>query len=1223
MPRTRAKTGPLPFTVSSWSKDVVVDMVPKPRFDTRTRTPRSMSQCRAPRTAVHLVLLLALPQSAWTCTTGISCNGLCFREATSSEYSTSDCNYYHQNCDTPGLAMGDVCEGDGECGTNNDLNNCVGAYEMYIVIGGVPTPEPSWSSEPTVSPRPTNFEAFTATGGCSVSGQCVTSPNYPSYYSNNQACTITPQVSGVLSVVSFYTENYFDYLTVGGTRFMGSNDPAGVAVSPSTSMSFYTDYSITYSGFELCLLVPSPQPTFAPSEMSPEPSALPSPLPTPTPTTAVCSWAPTFAVEACAAMSGWCYASDASCTMRGGDFYPGICGVNQCGCCVPPSPSAAPTTSEPTMFVSGFPSPVPTSAAPTPAPTATALPTGQMRRDCTLYFLGLSTAPTSIPSPLPSLPPSPSPTDSPTPLPSAAPTSLPTADPSAVPSALPSSRPIPLPTAGPSALPSAMPSSFPTPSPTTSPSATPSAMPTTSPTTPPTATPTPAPSAVPIPGPTEIPSASPSTSPTSTPTALPNPSPSWTPTPLPSASPTVSALPTPYTQPPTATMRPTSSPTSPPSASPTPGPTSLPTVEPTPLPSPSPTLGPTPVPTALPTLPPTGGPTRPPTPHPSPSPSLIPTPSPTPIPTTSNPTLSPTGSRNNVALSITLIPMECEDYGGDEAAVLVHALATLLVQFGCYEEHFSNTTCTNVGARRLQHPGASDEDALRAVGLGDAQALRRLAAASVTIGITVSIDSAAAEAAADGDDPIANFDTTIRRVAEDGTLAEEIQIIAGSTANNSLVGIADTITIVTDTMSPSPAPSISHLPSSVPSPFPSYAPSSLPTALPTPAPTMTPSAAPSSLPTTLPTAVPSTPPSVAPTQLPTAVPTPAPSPAPTPLTKLLVTGVRFDLTDKPQTDTQQLFVVNQNAMALYGQIWVNSSERMQWRIDGGNGTYSNNEPVDYQIEPNYLKAFEVTLFSQGMSANEHPITISVWGRTSKSLRVVEEQIAYFTVRSLAYANTSRVTIKGDPPVMDESWGEKQVRIYAYDGDNTRIFSANPGFDEFDAELTNHASGSTVKCDVLSTQDFDADFHYFPKCTIPNLWTTAGAAGEWDLVVTLGGHTIHAEEVDMWCPSNYYEQQDKMGRSSCYQCDAGFMKGTKCERYWQDYFRPSGTKLELVEVKKRYWRANVNSDHVYPCALERSCKGGGGGNVTRNSTVEYCRQGYYGPFCGTCEQGWFM
>ena len=210
MPRTRAKTGPLPFTVSSWSKDVVVDMVPKPRFDTRTRTPRSMSQCRAPRTAVHLVLLLALPQSAWTCTTGISCNGLCFREATSSEYSTSDCNYYHQNCDTPGLAMGDVCEGDGECGTNNDLNNCVGAYEMYIVIGGVPTPEPSWSSEPTVSPRPTNFEAFTATGGCSVSGQCVTSPNYPSYYSNNQACTITPQVSGVLSVVSFYTENYFD-----------------------------------------------------------------------------------------------------------------------------------------------------------------------------------------------------------------------------------------------------------------------------------------------------------------------------------------------------------------------------------------------------------------------------------------------------------------------------------------------------------------------------------------------------------------------------------------------------------------------------------------------------------------------------------------------------------------------------------------------------------------------------------------------------------------------------------------------------------------------------------------------------------------------------------------------------------------------------------------------------------------------------------------------------
>ena len=48
--------------------------------------------------------------------------------------------------------------------------------------------------------------AFLTTGDCSASESCVSSPNYPSDYDDYGTCTITPQVSGVLSVTNFSTE---------------------------------------------------------------------------------------------------------------------------------------------------------------------------------------------------------------------------------------------------------------------------------------------------------------------------------------------------------------------------------------------------------------------------------------------------------------------------------------------------------------------------------------------------------------------------------------------------------------------------------------------------------------------------------------------------------------------------------------------------------------------------------------------------------------------------------------------------------------------------------------------------------------------------------------------------------------------------------------------------------------------------------------------------------
>ena len=41
-------------------------------------------------------------------------------------------------CDTPGLGVGELCEGDGECGTDIGSNNCDEGYDVYRRVPCVP-----------------------------------------------------------------------------------------------------------------------------------------------------------------------------------------------------------------------------------------------------------------------------------------------------------------------------------------------------------------------------------------------------------------------------------------------------------------------------------------------------------------------------------------------------------------------------------------------------------------------------------------------------------------------------------------------------------------------------------------------------------------------------------------------------------------------------------------------------------------------------------------------------------------------------------------------------------------------------------------------------------------------------------------------------------------------------------------------------------------------------
>ena len=82
---------------------------------------------------------------------------------------------------------------------------------------------------------------------------CFRSPNYPSYYGNDQQCNITvaahEQVT--LSVVAFGTSRW-DPLIVNGVQYYHGSGPDGVQVAAGASITFISDSASYSQGFEIC-----------------------------------------------------------------------------------------------------------------------------------------------------------------------------------------------------------------------------------------------------------------------------------------------------------------------------------------------------------------------------------------------------------------------------------------------------------------------------------------------------------------------------------------------------------------------------------------------------------------------------------------------------------------------------------------------------------------------------------------------------------------------------------------------------------------------------------------------------------------------------------------------------------------------------------------------------------------------------------------------------------
>merc|ERR1719272_193761 len=95
-------------------------------------------------------------------------------------------------------------------------------------------------------------------GQCVTDGLCVSSPNFPNNYGNNERCELSVTWGNTepapFAVEMFNTEANHDILTVDGVRYTGIGYAHGIGHGHGiNTISWESDGSVTAPGFRICL----------------------------------------------------------------------------------------------------------------------------------------------------------------------------------------------------------------------------------------------------------------------------------------------------------------------------------------------------------------------------------------------------------------------------------------------------------------------------------------------------------------------------------------------------------------------------------------------------------------------------------------------------------------------------------------------------------------------------------------------------------------------------------------------------------------------------------------------------------------------------------------------------------------------------------------------------------------------------------------------------------
>jgi len=167
-----------------------------------------------------------------------------------------------------------IIDGVGYSGDSEDPDS-----RARLVAGVVPTNSISWQPDEsttksgfriclqtmTTTTTTTTTDPFALlhliSGQCVTDGLCVSSPNFPNNYGDNERCelSVTSGNSAPFAIESFNTENGFDFLIIDGVRHSGDSSGNRAAntvpfdVVPTNSISWQSDGSSTKPGFRICL----------------------------------------------------------------------------------------------------------------------------------------------------------------------------------------------------------------------------------------------------------------------------------------------------------------------------------------------------------------------------------------------------------------------------------------------------------------------------------------------------------------------------------------------------------------------------------------------------------------------------------------------------------------------------------------------------------------------------------------------------------------------------------------------------------------------------------------------------------------------------------------------------------------------------------------------------------------------------------------------------------
>jgi len=172
---------------------------------------------------------------------------------------------------SPSTGWGSVTRGD--CGTIVDIDGTrmhvdfpsqshwTGVVDEMEPCGGCTSQTSSGGSGSTLSSN----GYFTASGECYTTdgaraNSCVHSYGHNSgdHYRSGDSCTITVHGTGTLHMEpqhgSFATESCCDYVSIGGTHYRGSSAPSDQTVNDGDQITWHTDGSVTYTGWEFCIV---------------------------------------------------------------------------------------------------------------------------------------------------------------------------------------------------------------------------------------------------------------------------------------------------------------------------------------------------------------------------------------------------------------------------------------------------------------------------------------------------------------------------------------------------------------------------------------------------------------------------------------------------------------------------------------------------------------------------------------------------------------------------------------------------------------------------------------------------------------------------------------------------------------------------------------------------------------------------------------------------------